>query len=212
MHHLPKPKAVLFDWDNTLVDTWPVIHLALTHAFTTMGMDAWTLEQTKARVRKSMRDSFPEVFGENWQEAGRIYQNKYRECHLDQLKAINGAEEMLRILRAKVPYLGIVSNKTGENLRKELAALKWNHYFDCAVGSGDSPRDKPYPDPVHLALQGSNITPGRDVWFIGDSDIDIECANGLNLTAILYGDAVIHNEAKLTVHHKVTRLSSICDF
>ena len=23
---LPKPKAVIFDWDNTLVNTWPIIH------------------------------------------------------------------------------------------------------------------------------------------------------------------------------------------
>ena len=26
---LPKPKAVIFDWDNTLVDTWPLIHEAI---------------------------------------------------------------------------------------------------------------------------------------------------------------------------------------
>ena len=26
---LPKPKAVIFDWDNTLVDTWPLIHQAI---------------------------------------------------------------------------------------------------------------------------------------------------------------------------------------
>ena len=53
---LPKPKAVIFDWDNTLVNTWPIIHEALAATFKEMGQQPWTLEQTMARVRKSMRE------------------------------------------------------------------------------------------------------------------------------------------------------------
>ena len=33
---LPAPKAILFDWDNTLVDSWTVIHHAMTATFEAM--------------------------------------------------------------------------------------------------------------------------------------------------------------------------------
>ncbi len=83
---LPAPKAVIFDWDNTLVDTWPVIHAALNATLKEMGHAEWTFEQTKARVRKSMRDSFPELFGDKWEKAGEIYQAQYRGMHLQDLE------------------------------------------------------------------------------------------------------------------------------
>ena len=31
------PQAALFDWDNTLVDTWPVIHEAMNTTLSAMG-------------------------------------------------------------------------------------------------------------------------------------------------------------------------------
>ena len=38
-----RPRALLFDWDNTLVDTWGAIHHALTVTFEAMGETPWTL-------------------------------------------------------------------------------------------------------------------------------------------------------------------------
>ena len=67
--HLKRPDAIIFDWDNTLVDTWPVIHAALFETFTAMGHVPWTLEETKARVALSMRESFPKLFGDRWAAA-----------------------------------------------------------------------------------------------------------------------------------------------
>jgi phosphoglycolate phosphatase len=34
---LALPKAVIFDWDNTLVDSWPVIHHALNETLEAYG-------------------------------------------------------------------------------------------------------------------------------------------------------------------------------
>ena len=47
------PRAILFDWDNTLVDSWGTIHEALVRTFTADGPAAWTLAETKARVRSA---------------------------------------------------------------------------------------------------------------------------------------------------------------
>lgn len=184
---LPTPRAIIFDWDNTLVDTWPLIHEALEVTFRAMGGQPWTLEQTTARVRKSMRDSFPELFGERWQEAGEIYQKHYRSVHLNKLEPLPLAREVLEAVRAHGLYCAVVSNKKAVSLHKEVEALGWGGYFDRVVGSDDAPRDKPHCDPVLHAFDRSGIAPGPDVWFVGDSEIDLECALNTGCTAILYG-------------------------
>lgn len=185
---LPTPKAVIFDWDNTLVNTWPIIHDAINGTFAEMGKPLWTFEQTKMRVRKSMRDSFPEIFGEKWQEAGKIYQGHYRANHLKKLEALPQAADVLERVKALDIYSLVVSNKKGVNLREEVRHIGWGHYFDSVVGSDDAARDKPHPDPVHHAFADLHIKPNESVWFIGDSDIDLECAMNCGCTAILYGD------------------------
>src|SRR5262249_27650124 len=58
------PRAILFDWDNTLVDNWAVINDSMNAVFSAFGMPQWTLAETKARTRASLRDSFPRMFGE----------------------------------------------------------------------------------------------------------------------------------------------------
>ena len=60
------PRAILFDWDNTLVESWGVIHEAMNLTLAAMGHPRWTREDTEARVRASLRDSFPLLFGERY--------------------------------------------------------------------------------------------------------------------------------------------------
>lgn len=197
---LPMPRAILFDWDNTLVNTWPVIHEAMVVTFEAMGHKPWTLEETKARVRRSMRDAFPDLFGERWQEAGEIYQKSYRATHLSKLQPLPLAQDVLARIREMGLFCGVVSNKKGPTLRQEVEHMGWAAYFNSIVGSDDAARDKPHPDPVHLTFEKSHISSGSDVWFIGDSDIDLECAMNSGCTAILYGESA-HGHPEYTDTH-----------
>lgn len=172
---LPRPAALIFDWDNTLVDSWPAIHEALASTFTEFGLVPWTLDEVKRRVRKSMRESFPPLFGERWQEAGAFFKKAFTDIHLDRISPLPGAETMLNDMASDGLWLGVVSNKHGDVLREEAAHVGWTHYFGRIVGAFDAERDKPAPDPVWLALGDSRIACGPDVWFVGDTDVDMEC-------------------------------------
>lgn len=185
---VPCPRAIIFDWDNTLVDTWPVIHEALHKTFTTLGHEPWTLAEVKQRTARSMRDYFPVLFGDGWQKAGDIYRQHYNDIRLERLQPHENAEAMLTHLSKKNLYMAVASNKEGKNLRLEVEHLGWNRYFRQAIGATDTPRDKPAPEPVIAALQGSNITATEEVWFIGDSEVDMECAAVTGCTAIFYGE------------------------
>lgn len=182
-----RPRAILFDWDNTLVETWPTIHAALFETFTAMGVPPWTLDETKTRVRLSMRESFPILFGDRWTEARDVFYDAYGRLHLSSLVASDGATELLSALHDSGFYLGVISNKTGNYLRAEAAHLGWDGYFGRLVGAGDAARDKPSPEPVAMALDGSGILPGNAVWMIGDSGVDMEIAHATGLISVLIG-------------------------
>lgn len=169
------PQAMLFDWDNTLVDTWPVIHDSMNTTLMAMGQAPWTIEQTRERVRRALREAFPDLFGDRWEEARDIFYQRFRAIHLERLTVQPGAEAMLAAIRDRNVYLGVVSNKTGDYLRLEADHLGWSQYFGRIVGATDAPKDKPAVDCVHIALDGCGIEAGANVWFIGDTGIDLEC-------------------------------------
>jgi phosphoglycolate phosphatase len=190
----PRPRALLFDWDNTLVDTWETIHHALVVTFTAMGREPWTMAETKLRVARSLRDSFPLLFGDRWEAARQLYLDTFVSIHLDRLKAMAGATELLQALAGSGFYLGVVSNKTGAVLRREADHLGWTKHFRRLVGAGDAALDKPHAAPVLLALDGSGIGAG-EAWYVGDTALDMECAGNAGCLGVLLGARPLEEES-----------------
>ena len=195
---MERPRAILFDWDNTLVDSWSVIHEALVVTFKAMGHVPWTIEETKRRVRHSLRDAFPRLFGARWEEARRLYLDAFTAIHLKRLSALAGAEALLSALAKDGYYLAVVSNKTGSLLRREAEHLGWSRYFRVMVGAGDASCDKPDPAVIHAALSGSGIDPAA-TWLVGDTALDLECAAGAGCVPVLLSapDAIPEETAKV---------------
>ena len=170
------PKAVVFDWDNTLVDSWLCIQAAMNATLRRMEHPEWDMEETKARVALSLRDSFPTMFGDRWEEAREIFYQSFEAIHIDHLRPLPGAAAMLEALAKLGVHLSVVSNKNGRYLRQEAKHLGWDGLFARLVGATDAAEDKPSPAPVHLALAESGIAAGAEVWFVGDGEVDMRCA------------------------------------
>ena len=150
-----------------------------------LGREPWSFDQTKAWVRRSMRDSFPDLFGADAARAERLFYQHYRAHHLSRLTPLPGAAGTLAALqRAGLP-LGVVSSKQGDLVREEAAHLGWNSFFGRIVGAGDGPLDKPAPEVMALALEGARINAGPDVWYIGDTGIDVTCARNAGCAAVI---------------------------
>jgi len=181
------PRAILFDWDNTLVDGWAAIQFALNTTFAAFGKPSWSRAEVLANVRKSLRDSFPEHFGTEWERARDIFYDAIAATHLDAVRPLPGTAEMLRAA-AHWP-LGVVSNKQGALLRNEAAHLHLAAHFRVLVGAGDAVADKPSAAPILLALKTLEQHAGPDIWYVGDTAVDMEAARAAGCTAILLGDA-----------------------
>lgn len=210
---LLRPRAILFDWDNTLVDSWATIHEALNVAMAAMYKPAWSFEETKQRVRLSLRESFPVHFGDRWEEARKIYLDAFRAIHLQRLSPLPGRGELLQALAADGVFLGVVSNKTGSLLRREAEELGWSALFGSIVGAGDARLDKPDAAPVALALERSGIEAGSAVWLVGDTAVDMVCARNSGCLPVLLGGSATDEEfADCQPHLTFTDCASLFRF
>lgn len=181
------PRVLLYDWDNTLVDGWAGITGALNAVFTAFAMPEWSVADTRARVRVSLRDSFPAMFGDEWERARDIFYAALEEQHLKHVRPMLGAADALAA-GAAWPQ-GVVSNKAGRYLRAEVVHLGWSGHFGAVVGAGDAAADKPDPAPILLALDRLGHRADHSVWYLGDTALDMATARAAGVTAVLIGDA-----------------------
>jgi phosphoglycolate phosphatase len=211
MKHIEnKPDAIIFDWDDTLADNWESIHGALNESLKAMDHKTWSLEKTKSNVRRSLRDSFPDMFGDRWKDAADIFYNHISSNHLETLKPLYFAEKLLEQLMNSKIILGIVSNKTGDLLRAECDHLGWSNYFINIIGANDSVKDKPAPDPIFLCLEGSGLKPNLDTWYVGDAPTDIECAINAGVTGVLIKNSAITSDyAEFPPHFHFQNLNKL---
>jgi phosphoglycolate phosphatase len=182
------PRAILFDWDNTLVDGWAAIEAGLNAAFREFGLPLWNRSQVLANVRRALRESFPELFGADWERARDIFYAEVRACHLQVLTPMPGAAMALEAGAGRLP-MGVVSNKQGPLLRAEALHLGWDRHFGPLIGAGDAAADKPSPAPILMALDALGLSPAPDIWYIGDTALDMQAARAAGLRAVLMGDA-----------------------
>ncbi len=202
LQNLAKPKAIVFDWDNTLVDTWPTIHMAINETMKKMQKPQLSLDQVRNNVHKSMRESFPDIFGNNWQEAGEIYKQCYKKNHISTITLLPNSLQLIQYINEQKILQFLVSNKIGATLRLEANQLNIEQYFFSIIGAGDAYYDKPDSAPLHLALLGSDIEPNRDeIWFVGDTIADIECAYNSGCTPIVYGHS--NNQISQSISEKL---------
>jgi len=179
------PGALLFDWDNTLVDTLPLIRFCLNETLTALGRDPWSAEDVRRRIHRSARDFCPELFGADGQQALELYAGFYRHHHLEWIREMPGATAFLGQLVAAGMPLALISNKRGPFLRAEVAHLGLDAHFITIVGAEDTPRDKPDPAPFHFAMQNRRLQERVNLWYIGDTVTDMHFARNCGLTAVL---------------------------
>ncbi|CAK8162986.1 phosphoglycolate phosphatase [Candidatus Xenohaliotis californiensis] len=184
LQNIEYPSAILFDWDNTLLDSWSTIHSCLLDTLKEFGKKSFNMQETKKFVSSAKKDYIHDIFGDNANDALKFY----RKCfvkHADDLVLLPGVNEMLDFLQMQDITMSIASNKHGILLRNEIDKLGLENYFNKIVGAGDVLNDKPARDPVDMAMPTS-LYAREKVWFVGDSVIDMECAYVSGCVPVLY--------------------------
>jgi phosphoglycolate phosphatase len=185
------PGAVFFDWDGTLVDTFPGIHKAHNHVRTQYGLPLWSEAEYREVMKYSSRDIYPKIYGEKAEEAMKILYDFIEANHISELKVMPQARELLEYLRRNGVTLGVVSNKRHKYLSREIEHLGWQDFFSAIVGAGEAEQDKPAAAPLVKAgdSAGKKVS---DMWYVGDGETDLQMAKNAGCPAVL----VLHGEKK----------------
>ncbi len=179
------PQAVFFDWDGTLVDTLPWLLKAHNHVRGHLGLEAWSVEEFKHFVRYSSRELYGPLYKERAEEALAVLRAVMEANHLENLHVLPDSLQLLEYLGSREIAVGIVSNKRHEFLLREIDHLGWGHLSRVSIGAGFAEKDKPAADPLLLALRQCGIEPGSHVWYVGDSETDMQTAQAAGCAAIL---------------------------
>jgi pyrophosphatase PpaX len=173
-------RAVLFDWDGTLLNSYEADLRAYLSMFHTLGIH-WT-EQELARhyspnwLRVYRAARLPRS---KWMEADRLWTRAYKG---ENPPLLAGARRVVRLLARKYE-LGIVTSGNRPRVRRQLREHQLTGYFSACVCSEDAVKKKPHPEPLQLALKRLRRDPEHCV-YVGDTAEDIEMARSAGVRAI----------------------------
>ena len=170
------PDAILFDWDNTLVNNWDPIFISYNETLKKLGLKKKSKEETLQNAKYSLRETFPNLFKEDWRKARKIFYKTFKKIHLQKIKPLPKVEKVLKIINKKKIPCGVISNKDSDLLRKEINKLGWKKYFHVIVGANEAKKDKPSKFPFLLALKKMSLKFNKKIWYVGDNDLDVEFA------------------------------------
>lgn len=173
-------KAVLFDWDGTLLNSFAADERAYLAMFQSLGIDFTTEDLARHyhpdwyRVYRAAR-----LHRSRWDEADRIWREAYAR---ETPKLLPFARTVLRDL-AKRFTLGLVTSGSRDRVCIQLENLQLTKQFAVRVCSEDASSRKPHPAPLKHALGLAGLAP-EDCVYVGDSPQDIEMARRANVRAI----------------------------
>ena len=167
-------KAVIFDWDGTLVDTCGLILDAHNHVRKYFDKSLWTMDDFLGRASESAREYYPKVYGDRADEAQDVLYKYVEEHHLNYLEPMSETKELLDFLQNNKMPMAVVSNKRHNTLVKEIEHVQYQNYFNFVIGAGVAKRDKPSPDPLLNAITalGEELKP-HEILYIGDTETDL---------------------------------------
>jgi pyrophosphatase PpaX len=174
-------RAVLFDWDGTLVDSAERTFRCYARVFGVFGIafDRSDFERTYSPdwYRTYAAIGLPE---EDWAEADA----RWIACYeTEPSELVAGARIALERLSASGVTLGLVSSGDGARVRTEIAALELEPLFKVAVCGGETARRKPHPEPLLVALERIGTAPAECA-YVGDSPEDVVMAQAAGAFAV----------------------------
>ena len=181
----PRPIAVLFDLDGTLIDSIGLLLASVRHAFEGFDGRAPTEEEWVAGIGTPLRKQL-EAFCDSAEQLEAVtlrYRTFQRAAHDRLTTAFPGTLEVLGSLAAAGHPMGIVTSKSNEMMDRALELTGIAPYMASTIGSDSCSIHKPDPFPVRMALGELGYDAGEAV-FVGDSPHDINSGNAAGVVSI----------------------------
>ncbi len=182
-------EAVLFDWNNTLVQfTWDDELLVAGHR-AALGRDdpAFTARYRELMLGDVPQRPYAEVLRELGVEDPDAFMDAEHEVWRPAHAALSSAQALLESLRGQGIKTGLVANSWPDParlLRADVEAFGFGDLLDVLVFSEEVGAAKPQPEIFLRALEQLEVEP-IDAMFVGDRlDSDVQGAAAVGMTTV----------------------------
>ena len=182
---------ILFDLDGTLIDSTDAIVSTFHYSFKQMNFTfQGNDEDIKSLIGYPLEIMYMELGVEEdvvWDFVD-TYKQRYKIISTQKTLLLKNTIETLE-LASKFARLSIVTTKTGAYTIPLLEHFGILKYFEVVTGREHVENPKPHPEPILKTLKQMNVNKTSNIWMIGDTHLDILCANsaGVNSVAVLCG-------------------------
>ena len=175
-------RGLVFDFDGTLVDSYPLIEAAFAHV-----MREHRLEETARELfRQSRGLPLPEqmklVAPDAWEDLVATYRSF--DAGLGHARVFRGIPTLVRKLQQAGIPMGVVSCKRRALVEAELEAARLRSYFDVVIGFEDITPPKPAPDPLLAAIARMGLSRAAAM-YVGDSMVDLKTGRAARVRTVL---------------------------
>lgn len=175
-----RARAVLFDWDGTLLNSYAADVRAYLAMFRALEVE-WGVEDVARHYSPNWYHVYraAKIPRAKWTAADRLWRNAYLAERPALLQGVRG---VLRALRRKF-VLGLVTSGSGDRVRRQICEFRLHEHFAVCVCSEDTLRKKPHPAPLQCAMRHLRVTREECV-YVGDAPQDIEMARRAGVPSI----------------------------
>lgn len=183
-------RAVIFDFDGTLLDSFPAIVAAFNAALEPIHRRTWSPAEVIAHFGlpdiPMVSSEFPaDIADADRQAALERYFAAYERAH-DQIVPFDGVTELLQSLAGRGIPMGVMTGKGSRAAHISLRYVGWEKYFGSVVTGDDIAEQKPHPEGALRVAQELGIDPGECA-FVGDSPADIGAGENAGMFSIVAG-------------------------
>ncbi len=178
------PRAVVFDLDGTLLDSYAAIHESLSLVLAAFGRPPVAPDETRRMVGHGLESLVARAVGaENVAAGVKIFRDRYERIGPSSSTLLPGADAVTRRLREAGIPLAIASNKPARFSRQILEALGLLSRFEFVAGPDDGFPPKPAPHMVFMALATMGAK-GPESVYVGDMPVDVATARAAEMPVI----------------------------
>lgn len=185
-------KAILFDFDGTLVNSAPGIVKTMEQVFTEMNVEVPTEEAMRATIGLPLRLALKELGhldDKRADDATELYRALFPVYEVGYVTVFPDVTETLMSLKEKGIRMAVVTSRDTVSLKLIADRRELTPFFETYVTGADGFLPKPAPDMVLEVLKRMKLKKD-EVLVVGDTTFDIDMGNsaGCKTVAVTYGN------------------------
>ena len=177
-------KAILYDYDGTLADTFSHHIASYREALESCGVNATDDEIIAGCFNKLDEEAAANFHITDAEKFSRIYREQVKTV-LQKAVLYPGALETVRELSGRGILLGIGTARHREEIDPPLLKLGIGEYFDCVITHDEVQKKKPDPEIFYALCEKLGVS-SDEVLIVGDADVDLIAARAMNAPSVLY--------------------------